>query len=243
MRHEDVSSGGAEDAFRGQDVRGIVGVVFPPFGNGIYTDTSFFQIYGFAARSGTFDADLWVEKWLGRDSGLTGLISLDFSWQKLTDKGVAQLASASSTQSVLQSLILAGTGITDVGLKELSRADTRLKTLTRLDLHSTTITDVGFEELSRKETGLKGLTSLNLRRTRVGDAGFKSLLDEGGLNALTSLDLSWTGLSETGVKGLLDTKSGLRGLSSLTLSVSISSETLDALKKVRPGLTVQDERF
>ena len=95
--------------------------------------------------------------------GLTNLVTLHVSGERVTDAGLEHLQGLTG----LLSLTLDGTGVTDAGLKHLQG----LTRLLSLNLPNTGISDAGLEHLQ----GLTELTWLSLSDTRVSVAGVQQL--------------------------------------------------------------------
>jgi hypothetical protein len=221
VRKEDQSEDDAVDSFRNQNVRVIRSVEFS-------------RVYS------NFEIDLWVRRWLGQDSGLTGLHKLDFSGRSVP--GVAlppRLFGTQIPRDLKQEAFLAslytGSRLTDVGVKEIARRNSGLTELTTLNLSFTKVTDAGLTELARPDSGLTALMELDLAGTQVTDAGLKELArPDSGLAGLIELDLAGTQITDAGLKELARPDSGLRRLTVLRVTCPV----VLALQKARPRLRV-----
>ncbi len=171
-------------------------------------------------------------------SGLKAVTKLDLAATWVTDAGFKELARHDTGVKALTTLNLGSTGLTDAGLKELSRADSGLKSLTTLILSYTQVTDEGLQGLSSADTGLKALTTLTLTRVRVTDAGLKELSRaDTGLKGLTALDLSGTQVTDAGLKDLARADTGLKALTTLYLGrTQVTDAGLKDLARADAGL-------
>jgi len=152
-----------------------------------------------------------VTKALGAAPVLARLDEIDFTGNKLGDKGLVELCKSPHLGS-LRALVLNSCGITDVGLKAL--AATPLLALERLELSDNKLTAAGVEALVRSslaatlrhldiganDVGAKGaqaiadaklpkLEVLNASACELGDAGLAKLLGSKTLPALAELEL------------------------------------------------------
>ena len=172
---------------------------------------------------GGVNVDALLKELARPDTGLNALTYLDLTDSRVTDAGLKELACPDSDLKALAELYIDSKLVTDAGLKQLAGPDSGLKALTKLNLYSTPVTDAGLAQLARPDTGLVALRWLELGGTQVTDAGLKELArPDSGLKALTDLDL--------------------RAFDRLGRPLNQSKVTdagLAALKKARPGLTVQ----
>ena len=158
---------------------------------------------------------------LVRLKGLTHLEQLAFSFDDVSDTGLAQLRGLVQ----LRGLWLSRNGmITDSGLKQLAEL-TKLEVLT---LSRTKITDAGLEHLK----GLSQLTALDLGDTQITDAGLEHIKNFG---ALRFIILKNTKVTDGGLAHL----KGLRELRGLWVSgTNVTEEGMQDLKNALPNLRI-----
>ncbi|CAH0482361.1 unnamed protein product [Peronospora belbahrii] len=135
--------------------------------------------------------------------GASRLRTLDLGFNRLTDKGAAQLAKALETNTSLESLYLSGNDIGPAGACALSQALTKNTHLRSLHLSGNNIGEEGARLLADGITGNTALRALYLGTNGIGAAGMQSLATALTKNkSLEELTLGQNKVGSAGVRHL-----------------------------------------
>ncbi|GMF50924.1 unnamed protein product [Phytophthora fragariaefolia] len=135
--------------------------------------------------------------------GASKLRTLDLGFNRLTDKGAAQLAEALETNTSLESLYLSGNEIGPAGARALAQALTKNTHLRSLHLSGNNIGEEGARFLADGITGNIALRALYLGTNGIGAAGMQSLATALTRNkSLEELTLGQNKIGSEGVRHL-----------------------------------------
>jgi hypothetical protein len=166
--------------------------------------------------------------------GLSRLILLDISGNKLRDKGVVMLLDCLVSEQV-ESLVLGGTALSAKGLMHLCRSD--FGALRSLSLSHNELGDDSIKMLSERE-GCCQLVSLDMAGNGLRREGMRSLTSPGAFSGLTHLNLAHNSLDDEAVRLLVesDVLSGLEYLDLGYNSISAAGARLLASSEAVKGL-------
>ena len=132
-----------------------------------------------------------MEVFAQKAENLKNLTHIDFSSNRLGDKGMKWLSEGIVKCPKIESIILCWNKITDQGLKTLISQFASLTSIRTLDFFGNIITDSGFAAFVKGGEVLRNLRCINFGKNQIGNPGLEALVEEiGNFHMLKDVNLS-----------------------------------------------------